>query len=215
LAEHRLYLPFLGLILICAEFLRRLNFQRVIVVGVAVAAVCSVLTYQRNRVWSSSLSLWRDSVNKAPNKYRPRFQLAYAEFENRRCADSVANYEAAARIGPIRDDLLIDWGLALRCAGRSREAIDKFREAAALYNTPHVHTQIATGYADLRQFDLALDELEIAQRIDPSYDMTYVYRGQIYELQGNHAAAAREYKRACDLKPANTAACEGYRRMAR
>ena len=54
-AEHRLYLPFIGLILVCAEFLRRLNFQRVIVVGVALLAICAVLTYQRNRVWSSSL----------------------------------------------------------------------------------------------------------------------------------------------------------------
>ena len=78
LAEHRLYLPFLGLILICAEILRHLKFQSVVIAGVAVLAICVVLTYQRNRIWSSSLSLWQDSVNKSPAKYRPRFQLAFA-----------------------------------------------------------------------------------------------------------------------------------------
>ncbi len=215
LAEHRVYLPFIGLILICAEFLRRLNFQRVIVAGVAVAAICAVLTYQRNRVWSSSLSLWQDSVSKAPHKYRPRFQLAYAEFENRRCSDSVANYEVAAAIGPIKDDLLVDWGLALGCAGRWNDAIEKFRQAALMNNTAHIHTQIALAYANLKQFDLSLDELKIAEQIDASYDMIYMYRGQIYELRGDHAAAAREYKHACDLKPTNLDACQGYKRMAR
>ena len=33
LAEHRMYLPFLGLILICAEILRHLKFQSVIIAG--------------------------------------------------------------------------------------------------------------------------------------------------------------------------------------
>jgi protein O-mannosyl-transferase len=215
LAEHRMYLPFLGLVLICAELLRRLNFQRVIVAGVAVLAICSVLTYQRNRIWSSSLALWQDSVNKAPDKYRPRFQLAYAEFESRRCAESIGNYEAAARIGPMGDDLLIDWGEALVCAGRFNEAVTKFREAAAIYNTAHVHTQIAMALSYMKQFDYALDELAQAERIDAGYDMTYAYRGQIYELRGQRDAAAREYKHGCDLNRHNTTACEGYKRMAR
>jgi hypothetical protein len=213
--EHRLYLPFVGLILICAEFLRRLNFERVIVVGVAVLAVCSVLTYQRSRVWSSPLALWQDSVNKAPHKFRPRFQLAYAEFENRRCADSVANYEAAARIGPIRDDLLVDWGLALGCAGRWNDAIEKFRQAAQMNNTAHVHVQIAVAYANLKQFDLGMDELKIAEQVDAGYDGTYAMRGQIYEFRADHPAAAREYKHACDLNPHNATACQGVKRETR
>ncbi len=212
-AEHRLYLPFIGLILVCAEFLRRLSFQRVIVVGAALLAICAVLTYQRNRVWSSSLSLWQDSVDKSPNKYRPRFQLAYAQYELRHCSDSVANYEAAARIGPIQDDLLVDWALALGCAGRWGDAIGRFQQAARMNNTAHVHTQIAVAYVNLKQLDLALNELKIAEQLDAGYDMTYVYRGKIYELNGDKPAAGREFKHACDLNPQNTSACEDVKRM--
>jgi tetratricopeptide (TPR) repeat protein len=215
LAEHRLYLPFLGLLLICAEFLRRLNFQRVILVGVAVLAVCSVLTYQRNRVWSSSLSLWQDSVNKAPDKYRPRFQLAYAEFKDGRCSDAVANYEAAARIGPVRDDLLIDWGEALGCANRWYDALKKYQDAARLSNTAHIHTEVAVAYANLRQFDFALDELGQAEKIDPGFWKTYALRGQIYEYRADHPDAAREYKHACALNPRDNTACQGAVRMSR
>jgi protein O-mannosyl-transferase len=215
LAEHRLYLPFLGLVLICAEFLRRLNLQRLIVVGAAILVVCSVLTYQRNRVWSSSLSLWQDSVNKAPHKFRPRFQLAYAEFENRRCSNAVADYEVAGQIGPLRDDLLIDWGEALGCAGRWYDGLKKYQEAAQISNTAHAHCEIATAYANLHQFDFALDELRQAEKLDPIFWKTYALRGQIYEFRGDHAGAAREYDHACHLNPRDTTACEGVIRMQR
>lgn len=220
LAEHRMYLPFLGLALVCAEFLRRLRFQQVVTVGAVALAACAVLTYRRAEVWGNSLTLWQDSVNKSPNKYRPRFQLAYTEYEAgsglgnpQLCVVSTQNYAIAARMQPVTDDLLIDWGLALGCAGQWRQAIDKFNEAAQLNNTAHVHTQIAMAWANLKQFELALDELAHAEQIDAAYDMTYVYRGQIYEYKGDKASAAREYKHACDLKPTNKTACDGYVRM--
>jgi protein O-mannosyl-transferase len=218
LAEHRLYLPFLGLILVCAEFLRRLTIQRTIAIGAAALVVCSILTYQRNRVWASTLTLWQDSVNKAPNEYRPRFQLAFAQFEagqagdHSLCAKSADNYSVAAQLKPGQDDELIDWGLALGCAGRWREGIEKFQEAARINNTAHVHTQIAIAYANLKQFDTAMDELAIAQTLDPNYAMTYMFRGQIYEYKGDYHPAAREYQRACQLSRAS-GGCAAYQRV--
>lgn len=220
LAEHRLYLPFLGLLLVCAEILRRLTFQRMAAIGAVALALCCVLTYQRNRVWASSLTLWQDSVNKSPEKYRPRFQLAYAEFEAggqlrdpRLCAEAVRNYEVAERLKPDQDDLLIDWGLALGCVNRWADGIEKFREAAAINNTAHVHTQIAIGYANIQQFDAALEETKAAQQIDPNYWMIYMIRGQIHEYRGEIQDAAREYQHACDLSPRNATACQAYQRM--
>ncbi len=214
LAEHRLYLPFLGLLLICAEFLRRLRLEQVAAIGCAALALCSVLTYQRNRIWASTLTLWQDSVNKSPNKFRPRFQLAYAQYESRNCAPAVSNFEVASRLDHPKkdDDLLIDWGLALGCAGRWNEAVGEFERAAEMNNTAHVHTQIALAYVNLKQFDLAMDELNVGQKIDPGYAMTYMYRGKIYEYRGDYRNAAGEYKKACDRTPA-TGACQEYDRM--
>jgi protein O-mannosyl-transferase len=214
LAEHRMYLPFLGLVLICCEVLRRLNFSQMIGVGATVLIISSALTYQRNQVWSSPLALWQDSVNKSPNKYRPRFQLARQYFDENRCLDAVKTYEAASRLGPLEDQLLIDWALALDCAGRPMdEAVDKFRQAAAIYNTAHVHTQIAAEYARHKRYPEALEELDIAERMDPNYDVTFFYRGGVAEALGNIAEAQRLYRHALELNPQNQPARDALKRV--
>jgi protein O-mannosyl-transferase len=214
LVEYRVYLPFLGLVLICCEMLRRLKFSQMIGVGTVALVICCMLTYQRNQVWASPMALWQDAVNKSPNKYRPRFQLARVYFDENRCVDAVKTYEAASRLGPLEDQLLIDWALALDCAGRPvDETVDKLRQAAAIYNTAHVHSQIAAEYARHKRYPEALEELEIAERIDPNYDVTFFYRGGVSEALGNRAEAARFYRHALELNPQDQPARDALTRV--
>lgn len=214
LVEYRMYLPFLGLVLICCEVLRRMKFTEMIGIGAVALIVCSILTYQRNQVWSSPLALWQDSVNKSPNKYRPRFQLARQYFDENRCLDAVKTYEAASRLGPLEDQLLIDWALALDCAGRpADEAVAKFRQAAAIYDTAHVHTQIAAEYARHKRYQEALGELDIAEKMDPNYDVTFFYRGGVAEALGNRAEAQRFYRHALELNPQDQPARDALKRV--
>jgi tetratricopeptide (TPR) repeat protein len=167
-------------------------------------------------VWASPLSLWQDAVAKSPNKYRPHFQLAYAlQYEASRCPQAVQEYERAAQIGPIDDRLLIDWALALDCVDRGDEAIIKLRQAAVIKPSAHVFSQIGMIYAKNSHMDEALSALESAEKIDAGYDMTYVYRGKIYEKAGNRTAAAREYQRALALKPDNQDARDSLLRVSR
>jgi len=65
-AERRMYLPFLGLVLVCLEFLRRLKIAQAAWMGAAILAVCCVLTYQRNAVWANPVALWQDAADKSP-----------------------------------------------------------------------------------------------------------------------------------------------------
>jgi hypothetical protein len=214
LAEHRMYLPFLGLVLICCEALRRAKFPTIIGIGATVLVICCVLTYQRNQVWSSPLALWQDSVNKSPNKYRPRFQLAYElQYGENRCQEAVKSYQIAAGLGPVDDVLLIDWALALECAGRSADAADKLRQAATLNNTAHVHTQIAVVYAKHRRYPEALEELDQAEKIDPNYDMIYFYRAGVAQELGNRAEAQKQYRHALELNPQNQPARDALARV--
>ena len=91
-AERRMYLPFLGLVLVCLEFLRRLKISQAAWAGAAIVAVCSVLTYQRSAVWASPVALWQDASNKSPQKWRPHFQLASALYESERCPEAAAGF---------------------------------------------------------------------------------------------------------------------------
>jgi protein O-mannosyl-transferase len=214
MAERRAYLPLIGLLLVCCEFLRRMQLNNVVWVGAAAAALCSALTYRRAEVWSSPLALWQDSVTKSPEKYRPRFQLAYAQYEAGQCEDSTKSYELASRMGKIEQNLLVDWALALDCAGKWEEAVAKLQQALLFRNTAHVHSQIAAVYANHRHVPEALQELDIAEKLDPSYDATYLYRGNIY-LADDPGAAAREYQHALTLNPRNELARKALDRISR
>jgi tetratricopeptide (TPR) repeat protein len=215
LAERRLYLPFLGLALVCLECLRRVRAREAAWACAAVLALSAVLTYQRAQVWASPLALWEDTVAKSPRKFRPRFQLAFALYEENRCPEAVQSYETTSRLGPADDQLLIDWALALDCSGRANEAIGKLRQAAAWGNGAHAHALMGMVYGKQGRAQEALDELAAAEQLDPNFAMTYVYRGNVYATLGDRAAAAREYQHALALNPGNPAARDALLRLSR
>ncbi len=203
MSERRLYLPMIGLLLVCCEFLRRLTFARIIQAGAVVLAICCVLTYKRNQVWASPVTLWEDAVEKSPEKYRPRFQLAYAQFERHQCPAAVRSYEAASKLQTPDNELLVDWALALDCMDRLDEAMDKLKIALQRGETAHLRTQVARIYMRKKEWNQALAELDTAEKLDPHYDVTYLYRGNIMHIQGDVLGAARELQHALQLNPDN------------
>jgi len=205
-AERRLYLPFLGLVLICLEFLRRLKWSQMVGAGVAILAACSILTFQRSQVWASPIDLWKDAAAKSPKKWRPRFQLAYAYYDSGDFARASNEYEAAAHLEPPGFNLLVDWALALDAQGRQQDALLKLQQASMLERSAHVQALIGMVYAKQSKWQEALTALEQAERIDPRFDITYLYRGNVYEAAGDKAAAAAQYQRALALNPANDTA---------
>jgi len=212
-AERRMYLPFLGLVLVCLEFLRRLKISQVVLAGAAILAACSVLTYQRSAVWASPVALWQDAATKSPQKWRPHFQLASALYESNRCPEAAQAFEAASRLGQPPYDLLADWGLALECAGRWQDAVVKLQQAFALQPSAHIASQIGMVYAKHNQWQQALTALGQAQTIDPTFEMTYVYLGNIFEATGDKASATSQYQRALALNPSNSVARDALARV--
>jgi len=217
IAERRLYLPFIGLLLITVDFLQRWKTGRtalVTVLGLVLLAE-SALTYQRNLLWTASIDLWKDSVSKSPQKLRPRFQLAHAYYDAASCANSVDEYQKAAQLQPPSFDLLLDWGLALDCAGRPAEALEKMLQASALEPGAHVYSQLGMEYAKVHKYPEALDALAKAIRMDPNFlgGLLYVYRGHVYSLQGNNPQAVEEYRHALTIDPRNQAARDALTRL--
>jgi hypothetical protein len=217
IAERRLYLPFIGLLMITVDFLQRWKTGRtafVTVLGLVLLAEAG-LTYQRNLLWTASIDLWKDSVSKSPNKLRPRFQLARAYYDAASCANSVDEYQKAAQLQPPSFDLLLDWGLALDCAGRPGEAVDKMLQASALEPGAHVYSQLGMEYAKVHKYPEALDALAKAIQRDPNFmgGLLYVYRGNVYSLQGNNTQAVEEFRHALAIDPQNQAARDALTRL--
>ena len=216
LAERRLYLPFLGLILIAMELLRRLPFPQAVGASAAVLFASAILTYQRSDVWAGPLTLWQDSVAKSPRKMRPRFHLAFTEFQMGDCAKAAQDYEAASRLDAPDYRLLVDWANALDCAGREEEAAREFTAATQLYpQLAEAWVGLSAVYGKQNKLEEALNVLAQAEAIDAEIVQIYVNRGGVYQLQGNNAAAIAEYQHALAIDPSNRSAREALRRLGR
>jgi tetratricopeptide (TPR) repeat protein len=207
-AERRLYLPFIGLLFIVAEFLRRWKTTSITIVATLSVILIAEggLTYQRNQLWGSPVDFWKDSVAKSPHKLRPRFQLAYAYYQAGACPNSADEFENAAQIERPGVELLLDWALAYDCAGKPNEALAKLIQASTIEPSAHVYSQIGMEYGKMGRYPEALDALAKAQNQNPRFEMTYSYLGNIHALQGDRAQAAEDYRRVLEIDPENESA---------
>ncbi len=203
-AERRMYLPFFGLALVVADFVRRRRAGRQTLAAACAAVLVLLfgLTYARNRVWASATALWEDSVAKSPNKLRPRFQLAYAYFAQGRCAESLKHFEAAANApGEKQYTLYLDWALAYDCAGDRTKAIEKIRQAEQVSRNAHVYAIMGMLYGKQARLREAAAALDTAVELDPNFGPAYFYRGVVHAANRDFERAAADYRRALALNP--------------
>jgi tetratricopeptide (TPR) repeat protein len=209
-AERRLYLPMIGILLVAIAALARMRVDRRKLAAAlcGIAAVLAIATYRRNEVWASDIAIWEDAARNSPGKQRVHFQLAHTYYIDGRCAEAIAQYAEAARLEPPDYGLLVDWGLAYDCTNEPDLAVAKLREAAALEPKAHVYTQIAMVYAKRSRWQEALEALAQAEKLNPNYDMIYDNRGGIRARTNDLAGAEADYRHALALNPSNEHARE-------
>jgi tetratricopeptide (TPR) repeat protein len=200
-AERRLYLPFIGLLLIAAEFVRRWKVTRTTVIAALSALLFfeAALTFQRNGLWGDAVALWKATAEDSPGKFRPAFQYAMALSEANRDGEAIKEFGRAASLEKPNYGLLLDWGLAYDRMGDREKALEKLKEAAAVEAGAHVYTQIALVYSKQENYPEALKALDLAQLYDPGNATIYQYRGNIFLTQGNTEGARQQFRRAAEL----------------
>jgi protein O-mannosyl-transferase len=202
-ADRRMYLPMLGLLLIVVDFASRLkmNPKELTAVCAAVVAIAGVATHARAEVWSDSISLWEDTAKKSPGKARAHFQLGFAYYEQQRYDLAVAAFEKAAAIKAPDYDLLVDWGLAYDGLHQPEKALEKLRAAAAMDPSAHVYSQIGKVYAERSQWKEAMEAFDLSLSRDPQYVASWAYKGLVHLATGDAAGSVPFFQRALTLDP--------------
>jgi protein O-mannosyl-transferase len=98
-AEHRVYITGLGIALLGAWFASLKPATGAVGLAAVVAAM-SIATVERNRVWASSETLWRDAEQKSPGLARPHLNLGVALHAAGRYDEALAEYEHALSVNP-------------------------------------------------------------------------------------------------------------------
>lgn len=211
LAERRAYLPMIGMLCVVAEFAARWRPSRPqwIAALSGVLVIAGLLTWNRNQAWTGPIALWQDSVSKAPQNARSRFQLAFAYYQENRCDEAAREYEATSRITPNDVRLLVNWALALDCLNRQGEAIGKLLQAVSIEKDGHAYSILGLLYAKQKRNAEAHEALDMAIRLNPGDETSYIYRGNLFALSGEYEKAVDNYRVALRINPASQYARDG------
>jgi protein O-mannosyl-transferase len=212
LVERRVYLPSLGLLLILAEGLRRVNIPKP---ALAIPLlVFAAMTFQRNQLWAEPLALWRDAAANSPNKWRVQFQVADALYRSGECGAAAAAFERTDKLDKADYRVLINWANALDCAGQVQPAMEKAEKALALEKTAQAKALIGMLHAKQNHPQEALAALNEAIQIDGAFDPAFFYRGNVHSILNEPEKAIADYKRALEINPRNEQAARGLNRVA-
>ena len=83
-------------------------------------------------------------------------------------------------------------------------------EKATPQERARIRTELAAGYYQRGQMDIALEELGNAKALDPTYPKIYNIYGLVYAMLGEKAKAEESFRQALSLAPDDTAIRENW-----
>jgi tetratricopeptide (TPR) repeat protein len=203
IVEHRMYLPLAAVIgLVVPAAYGALNQRRgvALVVGVLFAGL-GALTFQRNQIYRSEITLWQDTVTKRPNNLIARGSLGAALALAGRLEEAIAEDRASLRVEP-NYMAFNNLGSALISLGRGEEAEAALRDSVRL-NPKFSDSQLNLGVALelLKRPAEALPHFELAQRLNPASAQAASNLGDALSRAGRRAEGIAYLEQALRLKP--------------
>jgi len=213
--EHRMYLPLaavivLGVVASIALLDRLPGEGRWLkwgsgAVALALVITLATVTTRRNLDYRSPLSIWQDTVTKAPNNPRAQHGLGFALADRGRIQEAMAHYAEALRIEPSSSEVHNNLGIALARRGRIEEAMTHFREALRIepnYAEAHYNWGIALDRGG--RVEEAMAHFREALRIRPNYVEAHNDLGIALDRGGRVEEAMAHYAEALRIEPSSS-----------
>ncbi len=203
--EHRTYLPSMFICLLVVV----LGYRSIKIKWFGVVLVCIVVTvfsfwtYQRNRVWSDSITFWRDCVRKSPQKVRPHNNLGEVLADQGHITEAAKHYLEALRINPYHTEAHNNLGVVLKTQGKISEAIGHYKEALRISpNYAPTHNNLGNALI-LQQgiSDEAISHFKEALRLNPKYAEAYSSLSVALIHMGKIDEAVDILKKALQINP--------------
>ncbi len=134
--DHRMYFPLVGLTLAAVwavVLLMPEPYPRLAPVAAAlILAACAWGTWQRNEIWRTEETLWRDVTLKSPKNGRGFVNYGLSLLERGDYTGALEQFHRARPLVPEYSILYIDMGVADGALGHNAMAEQEFRQALSL-----------------------------------------------------------------------------------
>jgi len=214
--EHRMYLP-LAAVLACLVvgvcFAGQLLIQRGIIspltagrMGVALTASTGVafacMTFARNIDYHSELSIWRDTVVKAPGNALAHANLGTTLFDLGRCAEAKACFQEALDLNPNEAKYHVSFGNAQFRLGQPEAALRQYQIALSL------NPRCSVAYSSLGNLFLSKGEIREAiaayrkaVEANPDHAETHNSLGAALVMDNKPLEALFHLRKAVEINP--------------
>jgi len=215
LVDRRMYLPILGLVLICCDLCRRVNFSSpgawgtAAVVFMWLAGSC----YVRSQAWGNPDELFAEAAMESTHNVRPYLNLTEVLVHERRCGLAFPHLERADRLFPRDYRLQIAWAWALECVGEREPAMQRLRAAAQLHPSSRVYEDMGLLYGEMGDSTEAGRALEKAVELDGKSASAHDALALWYESVHNLTGAQAEYEKGLSLDRNDASARAGLARV--
>jgi len=211
LAERRMYLPSVGLIIALIGVASRVRIKvgHLRWAGAAALVCLAVVSWNRSQVWVSDYQFWRDSAEKNYSNTRAHYGLGTAMLKARDCAGAVRELKVAFSQEPPTEHMRWDLGEAYICAKQPEEALRVFRSIAEKSPTAAVFVRV--GYLEASSGDVtsALDAFDHAIALDAGNADAWAYRGLAKVAIQDSNGASADLRHALTIDSSNEIALKG------
>lgn len=215
-AEHRSYLPSIGIFILVACLLDWVRSSssglraRMLRVGIPVLTLLCVgalswKTCIRNNVWRTRESLWEDTVAKSPGKYRTWGNLGAAYSDAGKNEKAVHCFREALKVEPRFQNGLLNLSNSLLRLNRPKEALDATMQLINIDKTattkPPVAFTLGLSLAGVGRYDEAVAVFRDILRAIPNDPQTHKALGLVYFQTGLPHRALDHYHAAAQVQP--------------
>jgi tetratricopeptide (TPR) repeat protein len=212
LNEHRVFLPFIGLVLSAVWGCRLLlaghkRTRLVVALCAATLVALAIGTHVRNRAWLTAETLWADVTVKSPANGRGWMNYGLALMARGELVRARECYERAALLTPDYWTLEINRGVVEDALGRPAAAEPHFKRAIDLApSLPDPHYFLARWLARVGRAPESVSHLETALKVSPG---TLPARSLLMDLRaaaGDSSGAAALARETLEADPHNARA---------
>jgi tetratricopeptide (TPR) repeat protein len=210
--DHRVFLPFIGLVLSAVWGCRLLLAGRgrrgvVVILCAAILAALAVGTHVRNRVWLTDETLWADVTAKSPANGRGWMNYGLALMARGQLAKARECYERASLLVPNYWVLEINRGVVEDALGNPIAAEPHFKRAIELGPAqPDTYYYLARWLARVGRAPEAASRLETALRLSPGMALARTLLMDLRAAAGDSSGVMALAREALEADPADTRA---------
>ncbi|MFZ9682822.1 MAG: tetratricopeptide repeat protein [Cephaloticoccus sp.] len=211
MAEHRMYLPLAGVVILVAVAGARRWPRGTPAVLAGLGILAGVATIARNEDYRSVLAIWTDSVAKWPDNPRAQLSLGSALAEAGRLREAVAHYEKALAQKPGYADAAYNLGNAWLKLEDFTAAVAAYTRAVTL-KPDYAEAHYALGYCLIRtgRLDEGLVHYARSEEIFPDNPVTLRSHASALTFARRFEEAKQRYERLLRLTPDDAGARTEY-----